>query len=343
MENTQKTAVITGIGGQDGHYLAKFLIGQGYKVHGLLRENAQRDCGSLNYLPEDLRNKIHLTWGNVLDHPFMIRYLQVSSPNEIYHLAGHSFVGTSFESPQVTYQTNIFGTLILLDIVHQFLPKSKVYLAGSSEQFGECKSLKQNESSEFIPQSPYAVSKITGYFTGKVYRESYKLFICNGILFNHESEIRGSHFVTRKISKAVANIKLGKLDYLELGNLDIKRDWGYAEEYVKAMWLMLQQEKPDDFVIATGESHTLREFVEEAFKIIGKNIIWIGKGENEIGTEENTEIIRVRVNKELYRPLDVSCLNGDYSKAKTVLGWEPTLRFKDIVKKMVEYDLREVK
>jgi GDPmannose 4,6-dehydratase len=335
-----KKAFITGITGQDGYFLSKFLLGKGYAVHGLLRRTSQYSIGSLNSLEENFINKIILHYGDVTDHTVVDRVIRKEEFDEIYHLAAQSFVGLSFDNPKTTYDINIGGTLNVINAVKEYSPKSRFYFAATSELFGKVQSSPQNENTFFYPRSPYGISKLAGYWTTKNYRESYSLFMTNGILFNHESEQRGKEFVTRKISAAAARIKLGKQDILEIGNLNVKRDWGYAKDYVEGMWLMLQYRQPDDFVLATGENHSIREFVEAAFGAINIEIVWSGAGVNEIGKDKQTGKILVKVNPEFFRPAEVKEILGDYSKARRELGWEPRTKFKEIVKIMIENDLR---
>lgn len=335
-----KKALITGITGQDGYWLTKLLIDKGYEVHGLVRRNSQKSLGNLDYLPIEYKSQINIHWGDITDCFFVEKIIRENKFDEIYHLAAQSFVELSFQNPKLTYDVNIGGTLNVVNSVKDFSPHSRMYFAATSEIFGKAIKQPQNEETPFYPRSPYGVSKLAGFWTVKNYRESYNLFMSNGILFNHESEMRGPEFVTRKISMGVAKIKLGLQEYIELGNLDSKRDWGYAPEYVEAMWKILQHEKPDDFVIATGENHSVREFVEEAFKIVGIEIVWEGEGVNEVGKDKKNNKTIIKINPNFYRPAEVYELRGDYSKAKKELGWEPRTKFKDLVKIMVEADLK---
>jgi len=308
-----KKALITGVTGQDGSYLSEFLKNQGYIVYGLERRKALED--------QSIKRKV-----NAIVYPCDItNYSSVAMcvkdimPDEIYHLAAQSDVGYSFKDPFQTLDTNITGTLNILEAMKTFVPNSKLYFAGSSEMFGKVIETPQTEDTKFYPKSPYGVSKVAGFDLCKNYRESYGLFICNGILFNHESPRRGKEFVTRKITSSIKLIKEGKLNKLKLGNLDSKRDWGFAGDYVEAMWLMLQQEFPDDYVIATNETHTIREFVNEAFKIAN------------LDPDDYVEI-----DEKMFRPSEVFLLQGDYSKAREKLGWEPKIKFKGLVKMMME-------
>jgi GDPmannose 4,6-dehydratase len=268
----------------------------------------------------------------------LIKELQ---PDELYHLAAQSFVFLSFTNTQETYDTNIGGTLNIINAVREFSPKTRVYFAGSSEMFGRSNKSPYTEETPFCPESPYAISKVSGFWIMKKYRENYGIFAANGILFNHESEMRGKDFVTKKIALGVANISRGKQEFIELGNIDSKRDWGYAKDYVKGMWLMLQQKKASDYVIATGEAHSIRDFVEEAFKITGVKIKWRGSGVNEEGINEKTGKVIVKINPAFCRPVDSACVVGDYSKAKRDLGWEPKIKFKELVRIMVENELKQ--
>lgn len=269
-----KTALITGITGQDGSYLADFLLSKGYSVYGLVRRKSKLDFNNA----EHLKDKVHFIFGDMTDQASLIRAMEIANPDEIYNLAAQSFVTASWETPLSTADINAIGVTNILETIRLIKPKARFYQASTSEMFGKVQEIPQKESTPFYPRSPYGVSKLYGHWITKNYRESYGLYACSGILFNHESERRGEEFVTRKISTAVAKIKCGKQDILELGNLDAKRDWGHSEDYVKAMWLMLQQETPDDFVIATGENHSIREFVELAFKEVGIEIEWHGLG-----------------------------------------------------------------
>ncbi len=295
--------------------------------------------GSLERLEPEEREAIKIHWGDITDNNFITDTIEKIKPDEVYHLAAQSFVGYSFENPTFTYHNNIMGTLNVLNSVKEKSKDSRLYFAATSELFGKVTKAPQNEETPFMPNSPYAISKLAGYWTTKSYREAYKLFFCNGILFNHESEVRGPEFVTRKVSMKVASIKFGDKTPLILGNLNSRKDWGYAKDFVYGMYLMLQQDKPDDFVLATGEQHTVREFVEEAFKIIGKNIIWEGEGANEIGKDKDTKDILVKVSKEFFRPIEAENFLGDYSKAKRILKWEPKTKFKDLIRIMVENDI----
>jgi GDPmannose 4,6-dehydratase len=338
-----KKALITGINGQDGVFLTMFLINKGYEVHGLIRRNSQNTIGNLNYLDKSILNNLKLHWGDITDASFVSNIIKEEQFDEIYHLAAQSFVALSFKNPSFTYDVNIGGTLNLINAVKDYSSKSKVYFAATSELFGKVKEMPQNENTLFHPRSPYGVSKLAGFWSMVNYRESYGLFFSNGILFNHESEIRGAEFVTRKISLAIANILNGNQEILEIGNVDAKRDWGYSPDYVEGMWKILQSDGPDDFVLATGETHTIREFIEVGFKIAGIDIQWRGEGVNEEGIDKNTGKVLIRVNPEYFRPAEVDVLVGDYSKAKEKLNWEPKTKFYDLVEKMVNFDLGNLK
>jgi GDPmannose 4,6-dehydratase len=336
MENLgkEKRALITGVTGQDGYYLAKFLLEKGYEVFGMYR----RSSLDIEEKIFSLRNKINLVEGDVTDLSSMVQILKEINPDEVYNLAAQSFVPASWTQPISTTEITGVGVIKILEAIRIMNPKIRFYQASSSEMFGKIKEFPQNEETPFYPRSPYGISKVFGYWTTINYRESYGIHASNGILFNHESERRGKQFVTRKISHSVAKIKLGYQEYFELGNLNAKRDWGFAGDFVEAMWLMLQQERPNDYVIATGETHTIREFVEEAFRVINMPIIWEGKGLDEVG-KYNGKIV-VKVNKKFFRPAEVDCLCGDFSKAKRELGWEPKTKFKELVRRMVENDIK---
>ncbi|MCL5964080.1 MAG: GDP-mannose 4,6-dehydratase [Candidatus Thermoplasmatota archaeon] len=338
-----KKALITGISGQDGYFLSKLLVNKGYEVHGVIRRNSQMSKGTVELLPEQYRDKITIHFGDVTDAPFIEETVKKIAPDELYHLAAQSFVGYSFKNPSATYDVNIGGTLNVANAVKDHSPNTKLYFAATSELYGQPETTPQNEDTVFRPRSPYAISKLAGYWTVKVYRESYKLFMCNGILFNHESEVRGPEFVTRKIAMKVAAMAKGDDTPLVVGNLDARKDWGYAEDYVYGMWLMLQQKEASDYVLSTGEMHTVRDFINEAFESINKKIDWKGKALNETGIDKENNRIVVKVSPEFYRPLESDNYMGDYSKAKRILGWKPKVLFKDLVKKMVMSDLNTEK
>ena len=334
-------AVITGISGQDGYFLSKLLLSKGYEVHGVLRRNSSMTNGTVAHLPEDIRKQIIIHYGDITDGNFLSNLLGKERPEEIYHLAAQSFVGYSFQNALSTYDANIGGTLNVCNAIKDYSPDTRMYFAATSELFGQPKEKPQNENTPFLPRSPYAVSKLAGLWTVRTYRDAYKLYMTNGILFNHESEVRGPEFVTRKISLGVANIYRGSGMPIMLGNLDAKKDWGYAEDYVRGMWLMMQQDYPDDFVLGTGEQHTVREFAEEAFRVIGINITWKGSGVNEVGLSDDGKTM-VKVSRDFYRPLESDNYMADYSKAKNKLGWEPRVKFRELVKLMVESDIKRM-
>jgi GDPmannose 4,6-dehydratase len=337
-----KKALITGITGQDGYFLTELLLEKGYEVHGIVRRNSQNSLGNLESLNESDLQKIKIHWGDITDNLFIDSVIKTINPQEIYHLAAQSFVGFSFENPKFTYDVNISGTLNIINAVKEYASNSKLYFAATSELFGKVQEIPQKETTPFYPRSPYGVSKLAGFWSIKNYRESYDLFMSNGILFNHESEMRGPEFVTRKITIAVSKISKGLQDCLELGNLDAKRDWGYAKDYVEGMWRILQHNKADDFVLSTNETHSVKEFVELSFKFAGIEIEWEGTGINEIGKDAKTGKILVKVNPAFFRPAEVDILIGDYSKAKSKLEWEPKTRFEDLVKIMIEKDLERI-
>ncbi len=334
-----KTAIISGITGQDGYFLTQILLSNGYSVHGIIRRNSSMSIGNLALLPTDIMNQVNIHHGDLTDANFLSKLLRDIKPEEFYHLAAQSFVGYSFQNPSSTYDVNIGGTLNIANAVKDYSPETKLYFAATSELFGQPKTTPQNENTPFHPRSPYAVSKLAGFWTIKTYREAYNLFMSSGILFNHESEVRGPEFVTRKISLHVAKYAMGKHDVLELGNMDARKDWGYAKDYVEGMIDMLQYKRPDDFVLGTGELHTVREFVTEAFGNIGVNVHWKGTGIGEVGLSNKDEIL-VRVNSKFFRPLESDNYVADYSKAKKELGWEPDVKFSRLVKIMVESDIK---
>ena len=332
-------AFITGISGQDGYFLSQLLLAKGYEVHGILRRNSSMTQGTVDLLPENVRKQITIHYGDITDGHFLSTLLEREKPEELYHLAAQSFVGYSFQNALSTYDANIGGTLNVCNAIKDSSPDTRMYFAATSELFGQPKETPQNEMTPFFPRSPYAVSKLAGIWTVRTYREAYKLYMANGILFNHESEVRGPEFVTRKISMAVARIAHGSKDPVILGNLSAVKDWGYARDYVEGMWKMLQQDYPDDFVLGTGEAHTVKEFVEEAFSVIHAKIEWKGSGTNEIGVDETGRTL-VKVGKELFRPLESDNYRADYSKAKNIIDWEPVTRFKKLVKIMVDNDIK---
>jgi len=353
MNMERKVALITGITGQDGSYLAEFLTEKGYDVHGLLRRSSSFNTGRIEhlYLDEWVRDMkkqrpINLHWADMTDSSSLIRIIGEVRPTEIYNLAAQSHVKVSFEVPEYTADVDATGVLRLLEAVRicGLEKQCRIYQASTSELYGKVQEVPQKETTPFYPRSPYSVAKLYGYWIVKNYRESYGMYCCNGILFNHESERRGETFVTRKITLAACRIKQGFQDKLYLGNLDAKRDWGYAKDYVECMWMMLQQEQPEDFVIATGEMHTVREFCELAFKEAGIDIRWEGQGVNEKGIDTQTNRVLIEVDPKYFRPCEVEQLLGDPTKAKTMLGWNPTkTSFRELIKKMVEHDMLFVK
>lgn len=347
-----KVALITGITGQDGSFLAEFLLKKGYEVHGVIRRSSSFNTSRIEHLYIDelikdmhINRKVKLHYGDMTDSTNLIRLIREIKPDEIYNLAAMSHVKVSFEVPEYTADTDGIGTLRLLEAV-RFLGyenKTRIYQASTSELYGKVQEIPQKETTPFYPRSPYAVAKLYGFWITKNYREAYNMFAVNGILFNHESERRGETFVTRKITLAAARIKKGTQEKLYLGNMDAKRDWGYAKDYVECMWLMLQTDVPDDFVIATGETHTVREFTTLAFKEAGIDLEWIGKGVEEKGIDKATGKVLVEVDPQYFRPTEVELLIGDPTKAKTVLGWDPTqTSFEELIKIMVQSDLKYV-
>ena len=348
-----KIALITGITGQDGSFLAEFLIEKGYEVHGILRRSSSFNTGRIEhlYLDEWVRDMkkdrlINLHYGDMTDSSSLIRIIQMVQPDEIYNLAAQSHVKVSFDVPEYTAESDAVGTLRMLEAVRilGLEKKTKIYQASTSELFGKVQEVPQKETTPFYPRSPYGVAKQYGFWITKNYRESYGMFAVNGVLFNHESERRGETFVTRKITLAAARIAQGFQDKLYLGNLDARRDWGYAKDYVECMWLILQHDVPEDFVIATGEMHTVREFATLAFKEAGIELCWEGEGVNEKGVDVKTGKVLVEVDSKYFRPCEVEQLLGDPTKAKTLLGWNPTKTgFSELVKIMVVHDMQFVK
>ena len=335
-----KKALITGITGQDGSYLAEFLLNKGYPVFGIVRKSSSFNTGRIDHLIEGYTPaQFDFYRGDVNDINSLISILKEVEPDEIYHLAAQSHVKVSFEVPVYTFDTVATGTLKLLEAVRSLGLKCKIYFAGSSEMFGSSPP-PQNENTPFQPRSPYAAAKVAAYKLCKIYREAYGMWIACGILFNHESPRRGETFVTRKTTRALARMKLGLQEKLILGNLNAQRDWGYAPDYVEAMWLMLQQEEPEDYVIATGESHSVREFVEIAFSYAGFELIWEGEGLEERGIDARTGNVLVEVHPRYFRPLEVEFLLGDVTKAREKLGWRPKTSFKELVKIMVDADMK---
>ena len=340
-----KKALITGITGQDGSYLAELLLEKGYEVHGMLRRSSSFNTGRIDHLyndPEILDKRMFLHYGDLTDSSNLNRLLEKIQPDEIYNLGAQSHVQVSFEVPEYTAEVDAIGTLRFLDAIKDTGVKTKFYQASTSELYGKAQEIPQNETTPFYPRSPYGVAKVYGYWIIVNYREAYDLFACNGILFNHESPRRGPTFVTRKITRAVARIKHGIQGKLVLGNLDAKRDWGYAPEYVEGMWLMLQQEKPDDFVMATGEAHTVREFVDLAFRELDMELEWKGEGVDEKGIDSKGNV-RVEIDKRYFRPTEVDFLMGDPTKAEKELGWVAQTKFEDLVAIMTGADWKKVK
>jgi len=347
-----KVALITGITGQDGSFLAEFLLEKGYEVHGIIRRSSSFNTGRIEHLYIDellkdmhITRKVQLHYGDMTDSTNLIRLIREIKPDEIYNLAAMSHVKVSFEVPEYTADTDGVGTLRLLEAV-RFLGyenRTKIYQASTSELYGKVQEVPQKETTPFYPRSPYGVAKLYGFWITKNYREAYNMFAVNGILFNHESERRGETFVTRKITLAASRIKKGTQEKLYLGNMDAKRDWGYAKDYVECMWLMLQHDTPEDFVIATGEMHTVREFTTLAFKEAGIELEWHGEGVDEKGVDKATGKVLVEVDPQYFRPTEVEQLLGDPTKARTLLGWNPTrTSFEDLVKIMIKSDMKLV-
>jgi GDPmannose 4,6-dehydratase len=340
-----KKALITGITGQDGSYLAELLLEKKYEVHGIVRRSSTFNRGRIEHLyqnPHLPSNKLHLHYGDVTDSLALSRILAKVRPDEVYNLAAQSHVAVSFETPEHTGEVDALGALRLLDIIKLLDMKDtcRFYQASTSELFGNTTQFPQNESTAFQPRSPYGAAKLYAHWITINYREAYGLFACSGILFNHESPRRGENFVTRKVTLSIANILKGNLDKLYLGNLDAKRDWGFARDYVEAMWLMLQQDVPEDFVIATGKQYSIRHLVEESFKLCGIEIQWKGEGLDEKGTDKATGRVLVEIDPKYFRPSEVENLLGDASRAKEALGWSPKTSFKELVRMMIEADLK---
>ncbi|GIM27373.1 GDP-mannose 4,6-dehydratase [Clostridium polyendosporum] len=341
-----KRALITGITGQDGSYLTEFLLEKGYEVHGIVRRHSTINTSRIDHLfeNEEIGNKrLFLHYGDLTDSSNLNRLMEKIKPNEIYNLAAQSHVAVSFEVPEYTAEATGVGTIRLLDAIRETGVNCRFYQASTSELFGGLPhTAPQSEKTPFYPKSPYGVAKLYSYWITVNYRESYGLYACNGILFNHESPRRGETFVTRKITRAVASIIAEKQDKLSLGNLDAKRDWGFAGDYVQAMWLMLQQDKPRDYVISTNETHTVREFVELAFKEVGVDIEWNGEGIEEKGIDKKTGKVLVDVNPKYFRPAEVELLWGDCTKAERELGWERKVSFRELIRMMVDGDMKEI-
>lgn len=333
-----KHALITGITGQDGSYLAELLLEKGYEVYGIMRRKSVVDYGNVDHI----KDKIHFIYADMTDVISLINAMKVSEADEVYNLAAQSFVATSWEQPLATAEIDALGVTNMLEAIRNTNPECRFYQASTSEMFGLVQEMPQTEKTPFYPRSPYGVAKLYGHWITKNYRESYGLFACSGILFNHESERRGLEFVTRKITDAACRIKLGLEECLYLGNLSSKRDWGHSKDYVRAMWLMLQQEKPDDYVIAANETRTVREFAETAFLHVGIEIEWHGEGMNETGVDKATGKTVVRVNPEFFRPAEVDVLLGNPQKAEKVLGWKREISFSQLVERMVKSDMERL-
>ncbi len=334
-----KKALITGVTGQDGSYLAELLLDKGYEVYGIMRRKSVVDYGNV----EHIKDKIHFIYADMTDLVSLVNAMRISEADEVYNLAAQSFVATSWEQPLATAQIDALGVTNMLEAIRIVKPSCRFYQASTSEMFGLVQETPQRETTPFYPRSPYGVAKVYGHWITKNYRESYGLYACSGILFNHESERRGKEFVTRKITDSAARIKLGIQDHIELGNMDSKRDWGHSKDYVYAMWLMLQQDHADDYVIATNETRTVREFVEIAFSKIGIELEWSGKGVDEVGKNKANGKTLVKVNKEFFRPAEVEILLGDPSKAEKELGWKREISFDELVERMVKNDMELVK
>jgi len=342
---TAKVALITGITGQDGAYLAEFLLGKGYVVHGVKRRTSLINTQRIDHLyqdPHETDRRLILHYGDMTDSLSLLRIIQQAQPDEIYNLAAQSHVAVSFEEPEFTAQSDALGTLRVLEAIRilGMEKKARFYQASTSELYGKVAETPQSETTPFYPRSPYGVAKLYGYWITVNYREAYGLFACNGILFNHESPIRGETFVTRKITRGLARIKLGLQERLFLGNLDARRDWGHARDFVEAQWLMLQQPKPEDFVIATGEQHSVRDFVDATARELGMPIAWKGKGAEEKGFDAKGNCV-VAIDRRYFRPAEVDTLLGDPRKAAAKLGWRPKIRFDELVKEMAREDLRD--
>ena len=354
MPNQKKVALITGITGQDGSYLAEFLLSKGYIVHGIKRRSSSLNTERIDHIyqaPHIENKNFILHYGDLTDSTNIISIIQKISPDEIYNLGAQSHVAVSFESPEYTANCDALGTLRVLEAVRLLglITKTKIYQASTSELYGKVLETPQSENTPFYPRSPYAVAKLYAYWIVVNYREAYNMFTCNGILFNHESPRRGETFITKKITNGLASIELGLEDCIYLGNLDSKRDWGHAKDYVEMQWLMLQQDKPEDYVIATGRTETVRKFVELTAKKLGWNtsknqngIIWEGEGLKEVGRRADTGQIVIRVSEKYFRPTEVDLLMGDSRKAKSILGWEPKVNLEDLINEMVEYDLTKL-
>jgi len=335
----KKIALITGITGQDGSFLAEILLDKGYVVHGIIRRSSSINTDRIDHIFD----KITLHYGDVTDSSRINELISTIKPNEIYNLAAQSHVRVSFDIPYYTAQVDAMGTLNILDAMRTHVPKAKFYQASTSELFGKAQEVPQKETTPFYPRSPYGVAKIYGYWIVNNYREAYDLFACNGILFNHESERRGRTFITRKVVTKLIDVKYGKIESMSIGNLEAKRDWGYAKEYCEAMWLMLQQDEPKDFVIATGKTYKVREFIEKVAKKLDFDLYWEGSGVDEVGIDKNTGKTIITINPRYFRPSEVDLLIGDPTKAKKELGWEAKVDLDQLIDIMVESDLKHYK
>lgn len=351
MHGLDKKALITGITGQDGSYLAEMLLSKGYKVYGIVRRSSVFNTERIDHILTDahlegersIGKNMFRVYGDLTDGSSLARVIRQIEPDEIYNLGAQSHVRVSFDVPEYTADVVALGTLRLLEAIRETDVKTKFYQASSSEMFGKATEIPQNEETQFNPQSPYACAKVFAYHVTKNYRDGYGIFASNGILFNHESERRGKTFVTRKISRGLARIKLGLDKSISMGNLASKRDWGYAPEYVDGMWLMLQQNKPDDYILATGESHSVREYIEKSCEILGIDLAWKGEGLNEVGIDRKTSATIIRIDPYFFRPSEVNILQGDYSKAAKALDWKPKTNFNELVKLMARYAYKEEK
>ncbi len=343
----EKVALVTGATGQDGAYLIQLLLDKGYIVHGIKRRSSSFNTERIDHIykdPHEGETRFFLHYGDMTDASNLIRVVQTTQPDEIYNLAAQSHVKVSFETPEYTANVDAIGALRLLEAINilGLSERTRFYQASTSELYGDTTEGPQNEDTPFRPHSPYAAAKLYAYWVTKNYRMAYNIHASNGILFNHESSIRGETFVTRKITRAVAAIHRGLQDTLYLGNLDAKRDWGHARDYVKGMWQIVQHDQPDDFVLATGETRSVREFVEHAFAITGAKIAWEGQGEDEVGRDVQSGKKLIKIDERYYRPTDVGYLCGDASKAKKILGWEPKISFAEMIREMVEHDLASI-
>jgi len=339
-----RTALITGVTGQDGSYLAELLLGKGYEVHGVVRRASTFNRGRIDHLRADpaTRERFFLHYGDLGDPESLITVVDTVRPHEVYNLAAQSHVGISFRMPTYTGDVTAIGTVRLLEAVRQKVPEARFYQASSSELFGKAQEKPQNERTPFHPRSPYAVAKLYSYWAAVNFREAYGMFAANGILFNHESPRRGENFVTRKITRAVAEISAGRRDRVALGNLEARRDWGFAGDFVDAMWRILAADRPDDYVVGTGETHSVRDFCEAAFAEAGIELEWEGRGDAEVGRERRSGAVRVTVDPRYYRPAEVDELQADATKARELLGWVPTVTFGELVRMMVRHDRAEV-